>query len=990
MPKQTPLPFPDAAPADAAQTPGDAAPAATDPRDPAAATDPGRADATSVTSNMPQASVPNTPDHPGQGPAQGGDAAHEQAAGGDAIGAQAESGDAAASQAEGSDPARAASEPGPADRPPTAADPAAEYDPEQAELPMPAPVAASVSAPAAASAAAPRPWWARLLGKLMAPWVSVTIEPKNPEQHVAAPQWHGRPVCYVLEDYGLSNALILERACLESGLPSPLQPLPGDPLGRKRAYVALSRRNAGTLAPAGPPSAKTHSGSLARLLDAHRVDPGLDVQLVPVSIFVGRAPDRTSGWFSVLFSENWTLVGRFRRLLAIALNGRHTTVRFSPPVSLRGIVDEGLEPERTVRKLSRVLRTHFRRIRAAVIGPDLSTRRMLIDRVLASDPVKEAIADQARRDSSDVAEAWKKAHAMAYEIAADYSHPVVRSASFLLTPVWNRIYRGVLVHHLDKLKLEAPGFEVVYVPCHRSHLDYLLLSYLLYTKGIVPPHIAAGVNLNLPVVGTILRKGGAFFLRRSIRGSALYSAVFSEYVAQLVAGGYSIEYFIEGGRSRTGRLLPPKGGMIVMTVRGFLRQPTRPVLFQPVYIGYEKLMEGNSYLDELSGKPKEKESIWSLLWGIPKVLRSNYGQVVVNFGEPIKLGDMLAEHAPQWDGRPLEEDDKPQWLSDTVDALAQQIQVNVNRAADVNPINLLALALLSTPKHAMGEADLLAQIALSKTLLAELPYSDRVTVTPHTPQEIVAHGEEINVLERIAHPLGDVLGVDEDKAVLLSYFRNNVLHLFTAASWIACCFQHNRRMSLAGVLRLGRSVYPFLQAELFLPWGEEEFAQRLSRTVDVFIREGLLEKVSDDDGGILARNAGQTDEVFRLRAIGHSLQQAFERYYIAISVLVKNGPGTLSASELESLCQLAAQRLSLLYAPAAPEFFDKTLFRGFIQKLRELKLVWPDSENKLAFDQRLDTWAKDAKVILGRELRHTIEKISPEMAAKPAAPETAG
>ena len=118
----------------------------------------------------------------------------------------------------------------------------------------------------------------------------------------------------------------------------------------------------------------------------------------------------------------------------------------------------------------------------------------------------------------------------------------------------------------------------------------------------------------------------------------------------------------------------------------------------------------------------------------------------------------------------------------------------------------------------------------------------------------------------------------------------------------------------------------------------------------MFVREGLLEQVSEDDGGILARNAGQTDEVFRLRAIGHSLQQAFERYYIAISVLVKNGPGTLGAGELESLCQLAAQRLSLLYAPAAPEFFDKTLFRGFIQKLRELKLVWPDENGKLAFD----------------------------------------
>jgi glycerol-3-phosphate O-acyltransferase len=501
----------------------------------------------------------------------------------------------------------------------------------------------------------------------------------------------------------------------------------------------------------------------------------------------------------------------------------------------------------------------------------------------------------------------------------------------------------------------------------------------------VPPHIAAGVNLNLPVIGTILRRGGAFFIRRSFRGNALYSAVFTEYVAQLVAGGYAIEYFIEGGRSRTGRLLQPKGGMVAMTVRAFLRQPTRPVLFQPVYIGYEKLMEGTSYLDELTGKPKEKESIWALLWSIPQVLRQNYGQVVVNFGEPIALKDVLGLHAADWNGEPLGDEDKPEWLAHTVDAVAERIQVNINRAADVNPINLLALALLSTPKHAMGEADLLAQIALSKTLLTDVPYSDLVTVTPHPPEQIVAHGEEIGVLSRTAHPLGDVLMVDDDNAVLLSYFRNNVVHLFTASAWIACCFLHNRRMARASILRIGRAMYPFLQGELFLPWDEDGFAQRIDHTIDVFVREGLLQQVNDDDGGILARNAGQTDEVFRLRALGHPLQQAFERYYIAISVLAKNGPGTLGAGELESLCQLAAQRLSLLYAPAAPEFFDKSLFRGFIQKLRELGLVKLDHNSKLAFDQRLDAWAKDAKVILGRELRHTIEKVSPE-AAKPEAP----
>ncbi len=846
-------------------------------------------------------------------------------------------------------------------------------------LPLPGFLAPADAAPAGGPPPRPvktrLPLWARLLGRPLHPWLKLDID--TDPQVGSDP----RPICYVLEDYGLSNALILARACREAGLPPPLQPIAGDPLGRKRAYVALSRRHANALGLLPGAEHKTHSGSLARLLQAHRDKPELDVRLVPVSIFVGQAPKRSSGWFSVLFSENWTLVGRFRRLLAILLNGRDTLVQFSAPISVHETVAEGLEPERCVRKLSRVLRTHFRRVREVVIGPDLSTRRLLADQVLSSPAVKDAITDQARRDKSKPEEAWKKANAYFWEIAADYSNTAVRSLSFMLSSVWNRIYRGVLVHHLDQFKQEAPGHEVVYVPSHRSHMDYLLLSYLLYSHGIVAPHIFAGINLNLPVVGTVLRKGGAFFARRSFKGNALYSAVFREYMAQLVAGGYSIEYFIEGGRSRTGRLLQPKGGSLAMTVRAYLRQPTKPMLFQPVYIGYEKLMEGRSYLDELSGKPKEKESIWQLLTGIPKVLRSNYGQVVVNFGERIRLDQILAEHAPEWDGKPVGDDEKPAWFARTINALALQIQTHVNRAADVNPINLLALALLSTPKHAMGEADLLAQIALSKTLLADVPYSDWVTVTPHSPEQIIAHGEEIGLLIRTAHPLGDVLGVEGDNAVLLSYFRNNVLHLFTASSWIAVCFQNNRRMGRRQLQQIGRNLYPFLQAELFLPWDADTFASRIDRTIEVFVREGLLEEVSDEDGGILQRYAGQSDEVFRLRALGHTLQQAFERYYIAIAVLVKNGPGILGAGELESLCHLTAQRLSLLYAPAAPEFFDKSLFRSFIQQLRELKLVWPNPDtSKLMFDDRLKAWAKDARVVLGRELRATIEKISPASA----------
>jgi glycerol-3-phosphate O-acyltransferase len=715
---------------------------------------------------------------------------------------------------------------------------------------------------------------------------------------------------------------------------------------------------------------------------AHRLYPDQDVQLVPVSIFVGRAPARQSGWFSVLFSENWALVGRFRRLLAILLNGRDTVVQFSPGVRVWEILGEEMPHERQVRKVSRVLRAHFRRIKTAVIGPDLSTRRLLVDRVLDAEPVRKSIADQARKDGTEYLEAWKKAHRFAWEIAADYSNPVVRSASFALTGFWNRIYDGLNVNHIDTLKQVAPGHEVIYVPSHRSHMDYLLLSYLLYSRGIVPPHIVAGINLNMPVIGPILRRGGAFFIRRSIKGNALYAAVLGEYVAQLVGEGFSLEYFIEGGRSRTGRLLQPKGGMIVMTIKAFLRAPRRPVVFQPVYIGYEKLIEGKSYLDELTGQPKEKETIWALVKAGAGILRQHYGKVAVNFGEPIFLDDVLARHAPDWRERNGDPEDKPTWINPAVADIAQRIQVNINRAADVNPVNLLALALLATPKHAMSEADLLAQLALSKKLLAALPYSDRVTVTAMAPAEMIAYGEKIGVLTRTVHPLGDVISVEGETAVLQSYFRNNVLHLFAAASWVALCFQNNRRMSRAGLLRLGRTIYPFVQEELFLPWTPAEFAERLDATLDLFVAEGLLSVASEDEGGYLTRGPGQTDEVFRLRVISHSLQQAFERYFIAITTLVKNGPRTLSAGELESLCQLTAQRLSLLYAPAAPEFFDKSLFRGFIQKLRELKLVWICPDGKLDFDEQMMVWEKDAKVVLGRDLRHTISKLSPEAVSR--------
>ena len=193
----------------------------------------------------------------------------------------------------------------------------------------------------------------------------------------------------------------------------------------------------------------------------------------------------------------------------------------------------------------------------------------------------------------------------------------------------------------------APGKGLVYLPNHRSHIDYLLLSYLVYAQGLAPPHIAAGANLNFPLVGPLLRRGGAFFLRRSFKGEPLYAAVFREYLHAMLAKGFPIAYFIEGGRSRSGRTLAPKGGLLGMTIESFMREHPRPLLLVPVYFSYEKLLEGRTLVAELEGQPKKGESLGALV-RVARNLRRDYGSVHVNFGAPLSIDQFLDREAPGW------------------------------------------------------------------------------------------------------------------------------------------------------------------------------------------------------------------------------------------------------------------------------------------------------------------------------------------------------
>lgn len=697
-----------------------------------------------------------------------------------------------------------------------------------------------------------------------------------------------------------------------------------------------------------------------------KADSNKQIQLIPTAVFLGRAPDRDHGFFKVIFSEKWGITGRFRKFISVLIHGKHTMVRLSQPILVNQDLDSNDDSEKMTHKLSRVLRLHNNRVKTSVVGRDLSHRRTIAKNIIKRPIVQQEINSYAERRKIPVDKAQKEAEKIIREIAADYSYSAIKFMSGIFRWFWTKVYDGVKLNFFDDIRQLATEKEIIYTPCHRSHIDYLILSYSLYERGIVPPHIAAGINLNLPVVGRILRGSGAFFLRRSFN-STLYSTIFSEYLSSLIAHGVSIEYFIEGTRSRTGRLLHPKAGMLAMTVRSYLNERSKPLVFIPSSLNYEKLMEGASYKNELGGKGKKKESIGGLFKTL-KLLKEDYGRLTVNFSEHIELDTLLDKYKPDWRNIKLGVKEKPQWFKNVVSDAGEQILTHINEASHVNPINLLAITLLSTPNRAASEKNLKAQIELYKKIILNLPYSDRTTVTDLTVDEIIEKGIFLGFIQRVEHSLGDIIQVKEDMGVLMTYYRNNVLHLFAASSFIGMFFVNDLKQPRREVLRMMATVYPFIKNELFLKWTREEFVEYGRKTLKLLKDLDLLVSV----GRNLERHKGGSLQAAQFRVLANALMQTYERFFIVIALLKKRGSGTLTSNELESLCHQVASQLSLLYEFNSPDFFDKNLFRQFINILKEEQIIKTDPTGKIIHSDNLEPMYQGAKNILSRRIRHSI------------------
>ncbi|AUX95076.1 glycerol-3-phosphate 1-O-acyltransferase PlsB [Mixta gaviniae] len=763
-----------------------------------------------------------------------------------------------------------------------------------------------------------------------------------------------RPIMYVLPYDSKADLLALRTQCRLHDLPDPLEPLEIDgALLPRHVFIHDGPRVFPYFVPNQESVKLFHD-----YLDLHRNNPDLDVQMVPVSVMFGRAPGREVQGEQTPHLRELNGVQKF---FAVLWLGRDSFVRFSPMVSLRRMATEHGTDKTIAQKLARVARIHFARQRLAAVGPRLPMRHDLFNKLLQSQAIAKAVEDEARSKKISQEKAQQNAIELMEEIAADFSYEMIRLTDRVIGWTWSKIYQGINVSGGERIRqLALDGHGLVYVPCHRSHMDYLLLSYVLYHQGLVPPHIAAGINLNFWPAGPIFRRLGAFFIRRTFKGNKLYSTVFREYLGELFSRGYSVEYFVEGGRSRTGRLLDPKTGTLSMTIQAMLRGGNRPITVVPVYIGYEHVMEVGTYAKELRGAAKEKEGFMQMLRGLSKL--RNLGQGYVNFGEPLPLVNYLNRHVPEWrDSIDPIVAQRPQWLTPAVNDIAQQIMVRINNASAANAMNLCVTALLASRQRSLTREQLLEQLECYLELLRNVPYASDATVPDMTPEALLEHALNMNKFETEKDNIGDIIILPREQAVLMTYYRNNVHHMLVMPSLIAAIVQQHNAISAEELLRQVAVIYPLLKSELFLRWDKEELPELLQALTAELARQQLIAI----DGEMISLNAGR----FRtLQLLAAGMRETLQRYAITFSILSANP--AINRGSLEKESRTLAQRLSVLHGINAPEFFDKAVFSTLVLTLRDEGYISDTGDAALAQTQSTSRLLSE---LITSDVRQTIE-----------------
>ena len=616
------------------------------------------------------------------------------------------------------------------------------------------------------------------------------------------------------------------------------------------------------------------------------------VFLVPLGILWGKGPEKLQKGLLDVFLGHRDAPGRLRQSLMLLRYSRQSMVTMGHVINLQAYGQENvhLEKDLLLKKIRWSLHRELDLARRQVTGPRIKPRKHVLESILSSRRLREQVREMARSEGKSFEKVMKRAEKYADEIAADYRISYVEFLSVLLTWVWNNIYSGFSVDMkgLERVKASVRKGSVILMPSHKSHLDYLVLSYVFYHNDLPPPHIAAGVNLSFWPLGHIFRRAGAFFIRRTIRGHKLYATVFSTYLRKLLREGYVQEFFLEGTRSRTGKLLQPKLGMLSMELDAFAEGVSEDLQLVPISITYEKVVEESSYSKELGGARKKKEGFLDLV-KTGRLLKKKYGRVYIQFAPPLSIREYL--QSKQSDLAGMDEVRRRGMVED----LALRVSYAINEVTTVTPSALAATVLLNHPKRGIALPELTKNASFLLHLLQDLGARRSLILKnlPWAVQEALDRFVGDRIVELWDDPDGPIYTLDENKRILLDYYKNNILHFFLPFALSGSVFRLHRTDRLS-VPRFQADLGVFIElfsSEFLFP-REDPVRSYWNIVRHQFVeRRGYLSLEEQDE--IHVREALPLEYAARL------LTNYFEAYFILLHATEKVlGPGECEEREL--------------------------------------------------------------------------------------------
>jgi glycerol-3-phosphate O-acyltransferase len=604
---------------------------------------------------------------------------------------------------------------------------------------------------------------------------------------------------------------------------------------------------------------------------------GREIFVVPLAPFRGHSfRRRDTGLSSVIYNAH-DIVSEGRKLLTYWIFRRDLFLTVGTEVALRDFVQRYSRDseDRLARRLTRAIQIFLYREERVVMGPAIMPRSKIKTLVIGSEESRAFLARYAEKHGLPEAKVRKRAEKIFDEMAAEYNGAIFAFVSWCFIKVWNRMFQGLETIGFETVMEKAKHNPIVMVPCHRSHLDYMILSYLFHLNFVSPPHIAAGINLGFGVMGPLLRASGAYFIRRSFGDDEVYKHVFARYLQFLIREGYTQEFFIEGGRSRTGKIMTPKLGMLTAIVNAYAAGVRRDLYLVPVSIHYGRIVEEESYQAELSGAEKEPESMSGLMKA-RRFLKQKYGSVYVSFAEPISLGGELGERRQRF-GEETESPEVAEEKRRFIQRLGFRILREVNEVSVAGATSVSATVLLGAAHWGFRYRDFRDRADALYRLTGFLGIRPTASLVRNagTFRESMAFLGSNGLIEVLQRGREEVLVVRQGRRLALDFYKNNLIHAFLVPSLVVTCLREGVAVS-ALVDRVWEWMDLF-RYEFALP-SKGELTGEIDRLLRYFEEVGAVTGDEVADGHPLSA------------ALMNVLQNFREAYYVvALTVLHRLG-----------------------------------------------------------------------------------------------------